>query len=245
MAVFVSILLSVLFISAISLVGVITLAFNKKLLDKLMLVFLAFTSGSLLGAVFFHMLPEAVESGGAKIFNLVLWGILGFFIIERFIHWHHCGKDECKVRPVAYLNLIGDGIHNFIDGVVIAAAYLTSIPTGIIATLAIAFHEIPQEFGDFCVLLHFGFTRKKALFYNFVSATMAIFGAVVGYLFLSGLKDVIPSVIAFASGGFIYIATADLMPELHAEGEFAKIIRQTLALLLGVAVMYAVSIILP
>lgn len=245
MAVLVNILLSVIFISVISLVGVITLAFNKKLLDKIMMLFLAFASGSLIGAVFFNLLPEAFESGGVEMFNLVLWGILGFFIIERFIHWHHCGQDECKVRPVAYLNLIGDGIHNFIDGIVIAAAYLISIPTGIIATLAIAFHEIPQEFGDFCVLLHFGFTKKKALFYNFISATMAIFGAVVGYLFLSDLEHVLPSVIAFASGGFIYIATADLMPELHAEGEFAKIIWQTLALLLGVAVMYTVSIILP
>ncbi|MFH0860733.1 MAG: ZIP family metal transporter [Candidatus Altiarchaeota archaeon] len=245
MAVLVSILLSVLLISLISLVGVVSLAFRKKSLETVIQMLLAFASGSLIGAAFLDLIPEAVEEGGNSILSFVLWGILGFFIMEKFIHWHHCGKSECHVRPVAYLNLIGDGVHNFIDGIVVAAAYLSSIPTGIITTIAIALHEIPQEFGDFAVLLHFGLSRKKALFYNFLSASSSIVGAVLGYYFLNSIGSWIPNVIALAAGGFIYIATADLMPEIVPGSDFRRLIMQTTALLSGVFVIFFAGTLLP
>ncbi len=232
------ILTSVIIVSLISFVGVFGLVLRRERLDRILLLLIAFAAGSLLAATFYDLIPEALKEIGNDTFNNVLVGILLFFIVEKFIHWHHCGKEECSVRPVAYLNLLGDGVHNFMDGVIIAAAYLTNMHVGIITTIAIALHEIPQEFGDFAVLLHAGLGTKKALFYNFVSATAAILGAVAGYAFLSSIVSYVPVAVAITAGGFIYIATADLMPELHAKKEFKDLLWQTVALILGVLVLY-------
>jgi len=231
------ILLSVIIVSLISLVGVISLSLGKKKIKDMLIVFVAFASGTLLAASFLHMMPEAVESIGEKAYSMVLIGILIFFFIEKFIHWHHCGKEECKVHPVAQLNLIGDGMHNFIDGIIIAAAYLTDFQLGIITTIVIILHEIPQEFGDFSILLHSGMSTRKALTYNFISATAAIIGAILGYLLLVEIREIIPYAIALSAGGFIYIATADLMPELHRHTHPKKTIYQSIALLVGVLLL--------
>lgn len=239
------IILSVFLVSLLSFVGVLTLAVKKEKLNKLLIHSVAFASGSLLAAAFLHMLPEATEGVGSTSFSLVLAGILLFFVVEKFIHWHHCGKGECSIHPVAYLNVLGDGVHNFIDGVIIAAAYLTSFEVGVVATVAIALHEIPQEFGDFAVLLHSGLTTRKALAYNFLSATTAILGGLLGFVFLSGVEHLVPYAVALAAGGFIYIATADLIPELHKEKEFNKMLSQTVALLLGVVLIYAAISVMP
>ncbi|MFH1835199.1 MAG: ZIP family metal transporter [Methanobacteriota archaeon] len=238
MSVLIPLLLSVLAVSLLSFVGVASLAFGQKRIQSFLLVFVAFASGSLLAVAFLHMAPEAVEELGGQAFTFLLGGILVFFIFEKFIHWHHCGKEECDVRPVGYLTLLSDGLHNFIDGVIISAAYLTGLEVGVITTLAIALHEIPQEFGDFSVLLHSGFTVRKALTYNFISASTAILGALVGYNFLGAVESRIPFVVAFAAGGFIYIATADLMPELHHEKNRLKLLQQVVALLAGVGLIY-------
>lgn len=238
-------LLSVLFLSVLSFIGVLSLSVGKGTLKRLLMVFVAFASGSLLATALIHMAPEAVRDGGDNAFTFVLGGIIMFFVIEKFIHWHHCGKEDCDVRPVGYLNLLGDGLHNFIDGVIIAAAFLTNTEVGIVTTFAIALHEIPQEFGDFSVLLHSGMSTRKALFYNFLSASTAILGALVGYSLLAVIHDIIPYVIAVAAGGFIYIATADLMPELHKEKEFKHLLRQTTALFAGVIIIYFASMIMP
>lgn len=234
---FVYVLGSVVLISLLSFVGVLSLAVGKHRLHGLLLLLVAFASGSLLAAAFLHMIPETVHEIGEVSLSLVLAGILLFFFIEKFIHWHHCGKEECDIRPVAYLNLLGDGFHNFIDGVIIAAAFLASAPMGFLTTVAIALHEIPQEFGDFSILLHSGMSTRKALAYNFASASAAVLGAVLGYTFLSGLEHMIPYAIAAAAGGFIYIATADLFPELHKDKRAATVVMQSLALLAGVIVL--------
>lgn len=239
------VLASVLLISLISFVGVVGLSVGRKRLQSLLLALVAFASGSLLAAAFYHMIPESVSLVGAGAFNVILFGILFFFVVEKFIHWHHCGREDCNVRPVGYLNLLGDGLHNFIDGVVVAAAYMTSTQVGFITTLAIALHEIPQEFGDFSVLLHAGMSVRKALSFNFLSASTAIVGALLGLMLFGFLESWIPYVVAFAGGGFIYIATADLMPELHKEKEFPKLLRQVIALFIGVLVIYAASNIMP
>ncbi len=231
------ILSSVILISCLSLIGILSLIISKKKLHSFLILFVAFASGSLLAASFIHLIPEAYHEIGGQTFTLVLAGIVVFFIFEKFIHWHHCGHEECTVRPVAYLNLVADGFHNFIDGIIITAAYLIDIQLGLVTTLAIALHEIPQEFGDFSVLIHSGMKSRKALAYNFLSASMAILGALTGYIFLSEVQYLIPYAIAFAAGGFIYIATADLMPELHKESAPGKMITQTIALVLGILVL--------
>ncbi|MFH1126200.1 MAG: ZIP family metal transporter [Candidatus Altiarchaeota archaeon] len=231
--------------SLLSLVGVISLSLDRGRLNKLLNILIAFASGSMLAAAFFDLIPEASNAIGNRAFTMVLLGIVLFFMVEKFIHWHHCGKEECEVKPVGYLNLLGDGVHNFIDGVVIAAAYLASMKLGLVTTVVIALHEIPQEFGDFAVLLHAGFKVKKALVYNFLSAATAILGGLVGFMFLSEIESMIPLFLGLAAGGFIYISTADLMPELHKENERAKMVEHTAALLAGVLLIYVMLSILP
>ena len=239
--VFLLILATVVLISLISFVGVITLSLKKDLLNRMLLMLVAFASGSMLAAAFFHLGPEAAEGIGSEAFTMILVGILLFFLIEKFIHWHHCARGECDVHPVVHLNLICDGVHNFIDGVIIAAGFLTSVQVGFVTALAIALHEIPQEIGDFAVLVHGGLTKKRALFYNFLSATTAILGAFVGYLYLTSLEHLIPYILGIAAGGFVYIATADLMPELHKERTVSRLVLHTTALLIGVLLIGSIS----
>ena len=175
-------IISVFIISLIALIGIFALALKKEFLSKVTLILVAFAAGALLGAVFFDLIPES-NFDSAPLFILI--GIIVFFCIERFIHWHHCHDKECEfktTKAMGYLNLIGDAVHNFADGVIIAAAYLTNISLGMITTIAIAAHEIPQEIGDFAILIHSGFTRKKALLYNFLSALASVFGAIITYL---------------------------------------------------------------
>ena len=196
------------------------------------------------------MLPEAVEHSENAL-QFAFLGILLFWFVEKFIHWHHCGKTECqihssnRIRPVGYLNLIGDGIHNLIDGAVIMAAYLSSIPLGITATLAIVAHEIPQEIGDFAVLLHSGMKRKQALLLNFGSALLAIVGAFLAYFAIEAFENLEPLLLGFAAGGFIYIALTDLMPELHRECNRSRQVSATLALLAGIGLIYLSIQLLP
>lgn len=235
--VFFWVLSSVVFISVLSLVGVLSLSVGKRRLHNFLTLFVAFASGALLSASFLHMIPEAYGEIGEHAFSSVLAGIILFFIFEKFIHWHHCGKEECKVKPAAYLNLVADAFHNFIDGVIVSSAYIIDFHVGLVTTFAIVLHEIPQEFGDFSVLIHSGMSTRKALAFNFLCATTAILGAVLGYVFLSGLQYVIPYAVSVAAGGFIYIASADLMPELHKEKDLGKMLLQTASLLCGVFVL--------
>lgn len=239
MQVLVIILVSVFLISAISLVGVLTLSLKEKILNKVLFVLIAVAAGTLLGVAFLDLIPEAVEEGGSDIFLYVLFGIVAFFVLERFIFWHHCHNGKCDVHAFSYLNLVGDGVHNMLDGMVIAAAYFVSIPLGVTTTIAIALHEIPQEIGDFAILIYGGFSRKKALFYNFLSALAAFGGVAIAYLFSSS-EGFFTFVLAFAAGGFIYIASADIMPELQKEIEFRRSLLQLLCLIGGIALMWAV-----
>jgi zinc and cadmium transporter len=239
------ILFSVVVVSLISFVGLLSLSLGRELLNRLLNMLIAFAAGSMLAAAFFDLIPESSGKIGSTAFSMVLLGILLFFVVEKFIHWHHCGKEDCEIKPVGYLDLLGDGVHNFIDGVLIAGAYLASVPVGLLTTVVIALHEIPQEFGDFAILLHAGFKARKALFYNFLAATTAIVGGVIGFMFLSRIESLIPPVVAVAAGGFIYMSTADLIPELHKETKRFKMIQQTAALLAGVLLIYLSLRILP
>jgi zinc and cadmium transporter len=239
---FAIILLSVFSVSVVSLVGIFTLLLNERLLNKALFILIAGAAGTLLGAAFLDLIPEALEKGGPPVMGAVLMGMVFFFIMERFIFWRHCHDGVCDIHTFTYLNLIGDGVHNFLDGMVIAAAYLSSetdISLGLITTVAIISHEIPQEIGDFGILIYGGFSKYKALLFNFLTALTAFGGATSFYFFSTLIEGTITFLLAFAAGGFIYIAAADLIPELHKELDFRRSALQLTILLAAIAVIWS------
>ena len=244
-------ILSVVIVSFISFAGLFVLSINKNLLKKIIFVIVSLSVGALFGDTFIHLIPEAFESGlEAGILSiLILAGIIFFFLLEKFMLWRHshaehdqckdCGTDENRIKSLGPMILMADGIHNFIDGVIIGLSFLVSIEVGIATTLAIIFHEIPQEISDFGLLLHAGYSRAKALFLNFASAATAILGTVLALVIGAQLEDFIPYGLMIAAGGFIYIAGSDLVPELHKTKDMKKSLVQILAILLGLGLMFA------
>lgn len=231
------IILATFIISLISFVGVFTLALNKKLLNSIVFYLVALAAGALLGGAFFHLIPEAfAEFPEAPIFVYVLTGFILFFMIEKVLHWRHCHKEHCEIHTFAYTSLIGDSVHNFIDGLVIAAGFMVNPALGITTTVAIALHEIPQEIGDFGVLVHGGFKKTKALFYNFLTAVTAVIGGIVGY-FVSN-PTFLSFLLPFTAGGFIYISASDLIPEIRKEISINKSIFIFAMFLIGIGIMY-------
>lgn len=235
-------LVSVLIVSLISLVGVLTLSLKASTLKKCLIYLVSFSAGALLGDVFIHLLPELIEESGFElsISIYILSGILFSFVIEKVINWRHCHHPTTKEHPhpFALMNLVGDFLHNFLDGLIIGASYLVSIPVGIATTIAVVLHEIPQEMGDFGILLHGGFSKNKALFLNFVTALSAVFGALVSLILTTRIENSLIFVIPFAAGNFIYIAGADLIPELHKYQFTTRgSILQLLTIILGILIM--------
>lgn len=242
--VWVYILISVLAVSFISFIGIATLSLRAEKLKRILIYLISFSAGALLGDVFLHLLPEFIGQKGleARSSLLILGGILIFFVLEKVIHWQHCHMplDRQHVHPFAYTNLVGDGLHNFIDGIIIGASYLVSIPVGIATTLAVVLHEIPQEIGDFGVLLHAGFSKRKALWMNFLTALGAVLGAVAALVLSGYIEGLVSYLIPLAAGGFIYIAGSDLIPELHKDaGNGWRSLVQVIVFLLGIGVMSA------
>jgi len=236
-------LLSVGIISLIALLGIIGLGFKREQLKKIMLYLVSFAAGALIGDAFIHLLPEIVAEVGFGL-NISLWilgGIVVSFIIEKFVHWHHCHHEKPHIHqgpePFAIMNIIGDSVHNFIDGVIIGASYLLSIPAGIATTVAVALHEIPQEIGDYAILIHGGFSQKKAVLINFLSSLSALLGAVLAILLGGIFVNSLEILISFAAGHFIYIASVDLIPELHKETDGKKSLLQLFAFILGIGAM--------
>jgi len=242
MSTLILILASTFLVSAISIIGILFLVLRKKLLDKISLMLVSFASGSLLGGAFLHLIPEALSPYDESVFIVILVGIFVFFLLEKSL-WKHCHEKECPVHPFAYLNLFGDGLHNFIDGLIIAASFLVSIPLGTAATMAVISHEVPQEIGDFGILVYGGLSKSKALFYNFLTAITALVGATFMYV-LYVFSPFIPNMaylLAFAAGSFIYIATTDLIPELRKEKNLTISIAQIILLLAGIASMWVLK----
>lgn len=222
-------------VSLISLVGIFSLLLKDKLLEKLLVLFIGFSAGALIGSAFLHLIPEALEEAhNTHILIYVLAGFIAFFILERYLHWRHCHQGACEVHAFTYLNLIGDAIHNFADGLVIGASFLVSIKFGIITTLVIIFHEIPQEIGDFAVLVYGGFSKARALAYNFISALTCVLGSAIGYQLSARLGNFSAYLLPLVAGGFIYIAACDLIPELHKQADFKQSTFSFLAFLGGV-----------
>jgi zinc and cadmium transporter len=232
-------------ISLISLVGVFTLFFKDAMLKKILLILVGFSAGALMGGAFFHLIPEAMALAGIElVFVYVLTGFSSFFIIERFLNWHHCHDGKCSVHLFTHMSLIGDSIHNFIDGLVVASSFIVSVPFGIVTSIAIISHEIPQELGDFGVLVFGGFNKVKALMFNFFTALTAVAGALIGFFFSSMLEGFNSFLLPFAAGGFIYISASDLVPELHKEKKLDKAIISFVFFLLGIGFMLLVKMFL-
>ena len=239
--VWIYIISSVLIVSLISFVGVLTLSIKTDKLRKILLYMVSFSAGALFGDTFVHLLPEAVKEFGFGLSTSIslMLGIGVSFVIEKIVQWRHCHIPTSKghIHPFAMMNLFGDAVHNFIDGIIIAASYLVNIPTGIATTLAVMLHELPQEIGDFGVLIHGGFSKAKALMFNFFTALTALLGAIASFIMSSYVENVTAFLIPFAAGTFIYIAGSDLIPELHKEVQPKKSLMQLAAIILGVLVM--------
>lgn len=239
--------LSVVAVSLASLVGVFTLALREELVRKYVFIFISLAVGALLGDAFIHLIPEALENAANATLSsvLVIAGILTFFLIEKFLHWHHHGEDDTeahKIKPVGHLVLFSDGIHNMLDGMIIGASFMVSIPIGIATTLAVILHEIPQEIGDFAVLLHAGYKKSRALWLNFLSALLALLGLGIVMLLGKIAEDSVVWLLPIAAGGFIYIAVADLIPELHKTKEVKYSVLQITMIILGVLAMVALAL---
>lgn len=236
-------LVSVLLVSLISFIGLFTLSIKQKNLKRFLIYLISFSAGALLGDAFIHLLPETIEIGFTVFTSLyILSGIGIFFVLEKVIHWRHCHADlleENHIHAFAYTNLIGDGLHNFLDGIIIASSYLASIPVGIATTIAVIFHEIPQEIGDYGVLIHGGFTKSKALLLNFLTAIFAVLGATLTLLVTKASENAHSILVPISIGGFIYIAGSDLIPELHKHSDkISKSLLQLISFALGILVMY-------
>jgi len=233
--------ISVIVVSLISLVGVFSLSIREDILKKYINFFISLAIGALLGDAFIHIIPEAFSGKlGIQLSSiLIIAGILLFFIIEKFVHWHHHGEDknEEHIHPVGRMILFTDGFHNLIDGAIIGASFLVSIPVGIATTLAVILHEIPQEIGDFAVLVHAGYTKQRALFLNFFSALASVLGLIIVFVFGNIIENVALWFIPVAAGGFIYIAVADLIPELHKTKELKYSLIQLGIIILGIIFM--------
>jgi len=239
------ILVATIIISLIAFAGVFTLILKKDLLNKALIILVALSAGALLGGAFLHLIPEAIAKKDAdlSIFLFLLLGFSIFFVLEQFLQWRHQHTTTPAVKPFSYLILVSDAVHNFIDGLIIAASFVISVPLGISTTLAVALHEIPQELGDFAVLVYGGFGTKKALLFNFITALTAILGGIIGYLASSSMQTSMIYLLPFAAGNFIYIAAADLIPEIKHHTGLGRSILHFIAFLVGIAIMLLVKFI--
>lgn len=239
-------LISVILVSLLSLIGIAFISISEEKLKRIIFVMVSLAVGGLFGDAFIHLLPESFAKSESKLQAslYVLAGIFAFFILEKFFRWRHQHvlESDHPIHPVGYMNLLADGAHNFIDGMIIGASYLVSLPVGIATTMAVVFHEIPHELGNFFVLLYAGFTKTRALFFNFLSAVFAVLGTLVSLLVGSGVEHFSQVMLPLAAGGFIYIAGSDLVPELNKESDLFKSVLQMVAIGAGVGLMLLLTV---
>lgn len=248
---------TVLIVSLLSLLGGVFLIYKKEWAGFISKYLINFAIGTLFGVVFLGLLPEAISEAQAikNVFLYSLAGILVFYLLEKSLLWYHHHSIEFiqhrkhpleeKLHPVGYLVTFGDAIHNFLDGIIIAASFLVNLKLGISTSLAVLAHELPQEIGDFTIMLHAGFSRLKVFTYNLFSQLAAVVGALLGFYYLPMFENLKAVLLAFAAGGFIYIASTDLLPETHREKTLVKSLLQIGLLILGIAVIWYVGIIFP
>lgn len=247
------IIISTGIVSLISLIGILFMFKGKEPKYSLKSL-ISIAAGALLAVAFLDLLPEAIEEAQESfephtISAAILISILFFFILERVIHYHHCGDDHVghgqEKHGIVVLNLLGDALHNVIDGFLIAGSFLLNFETGVLVTIAVILHEIPQEIFDFGILLYGGLNKAKAILANLAVSLTAIAGAVIFFFFGSSFEQFIPIMAAIAVGNFIYLAVADIIPELHHEKDQNKIVQHTLLLLAGVVIIYLANTLIP
>jgi len=250
-------MLAVALVSLSSFIGIFAISLKETTLDRILFVLLSFSAGSILGAAYLDLLPEAVEFLGEEQLSIVVLyitlGFLGFFFLERFIYWYHGHvhgyesnvEEKMTIKRFVYLNVIGDGIHNFVDGMVIAASFFITIPVGLATTVAVIFHELPQEIGDFGVLVYGGFTRYRALFVNFLSALTAFAGTLVSNYFSTHVENFVGLLVAFGTGGFIYLAASELIPEMQREKNIGKSMIQFVLFVFGIVLIWSLDLFFP
>ncbi|OGD63739.1 hypothetical protein A2160_03625 [Candidatus Beckwithbacteria bacterium RBG_13_42_9] len=237
--------LATLIVSLISLIGIFALVFSPLKIKNFTFWLVSFSVGALFGDVFFHLLPELAKTSLTKIEGAyILIGVLLFFVLEKFIAWRHCHvpTSENHPHPLALMNLIGDGLHNFLDGAIIGGSFLISTSLGLATTIAVIFHEIPQEFGNFGVLIHGGFSVFKALLFNFFSALTAIMGFFFVVIFAKSDDYLTSILIPLTIGGFLYVAGSDLVPELKKTSRLLHSMVQMSGIILGSLVMYGLTL---
>jgi len=233
-----SVILASTVVSLISLIGSVFLI-KKDFLTKYAFYLVSFSAGVLLSTALLDLLPEAIKTKhNIGVHYPILFGIVFLFFLERFLIWFHHHDNTHNTKPSVYLILFGDGIHNFFDGIAISASFLTNPKLGVVTTLAIIAHEIPQEIADFTILIHGGLSKTKALFFNFISALTALLGAILGVYFLSKLQFLLPTFLAFTAGTFIYITCADLIPDLHNDFKEHGKWAQTIPFIFGIVLMW-------
>ena len=228
------------------------LVLSESLRNHLLPHLVSFATGTLLGAAFLGLLPHALAAVAGSDMHVipmtVLAGLLGFFLLEKLVLWRHCHADHCEVHApdqksrdhsTGAMILVGDGLHNFLDGILIAAAFMTDIHLGVVTSLAVAAHEIPQEVGDFAVLLHSGFSRGRAFLYNVLTSLTTVIGGVLAWFALQQMQQVLPFVLAIAASSFIYIAVADLIPTLHQRVEGSATVQQVVLIAVGILLIYS------
>lgn len=238
-------LLAALIVGLFSFVGALSLLISGDRLNKFLIYLVSFSAGSLIGAAFFHLLPEAagLTESPLRIYVYALTGFSLFFVLERVLRWHHCHGGECEThKHLGWMNLIGDGFHNFIDGMVVFAAFAAGPALGVPVTLSIILHEVPQELGDFGVLIYAGFTKRRALLYNFLSACVALLGVLTAYFLYFYNELVSAFLLPFAAGGFIYIAASDLIPEIHKDERLSRAIWSYLLFIAALVFMYFMKV---
>jgi len=241
--------LAVIGVSLLSLIGIFFISLDEKKLDRILFILISFAAGSILGSACFDLLPEGLELSGDSVFIYTSVGFVGFFFLERFIYWYHGHVHESEigkktvVKSLVYLNVFGDGVHNLIDGMIIAASFSLNASIGVVSTIAVIFHEVSQEIGDFGILVYGGFTKMKALMFNFLSALTAIVGVFVSALFSAYIEGFTGFLIAFAAGGFIYLAASELIPEIQQEEDFKKSLIQFVLFISGLFLSWSIGVI--
>lgn len=231
-------------VSLVSFAGALTFLLNAKRLNRFLILLIGLAAGTMIGGAFIHLIPEAVEEyNHDRTFLYVLAGFSAFFAVERLLHWHHCHQQTRKdhVHTFTYMTLIGDTVHNFLDGVFIAVSFATDIRLGVATTVAVIMHEIPQEISDVGVMVYGGFSKRKALFFNFLTALAAVAGALAGY-FLT-LDNFMGYILPFIAGGFLYVGASDLIPELHKEQRTNRSFYSFVSFLVGLIIMYYLRVV--
>ena len=252
---FIIVILATFIVSLFSLSGIFALSLNEERLHSVLFFLIAFSAGTIFGASLFDLLPEAVELVDEHLVSTyIALGFVASFFLERFIYWYHGHghsedikiiREKTETSTFAYLNVLGDGIHNFLDGMIIAASFSVGYQVGVASTIAVIFHELPQEMGDYGILIYSGFEKVKALALNFVAALTVVVGGIFASFFLEAVDTLSGFLIAFSAGAFLYLSAAELIPEMKKEDEFWRSLIQFVVFLIGMAVIYSLGFIFP